>query len=249
MLAQGTMASDENRGLLGHHTQPPDAITSIAPKGLRVYPRSQITPSLGQSDNEIDRWLWDNFEVRRRSADWYMNKYLDCLQGVPDEQSRHLCGMNDSVDAAPPTDVAIQEPHATNRAGTKSRLEISCESLSCDLVAMHETLGQLKRRQLQRRRSVFPIYVSFVASSILSYILCTYAYPWRAAGIFVAANAGIVLCYYSKIWNWHRTIQIGSCQEKVRTLYWSVRRGELGEQNRGNLKEGLLDWNVDSGSV
>ncbi|EHK18752.1 uncharacterized protein TRIVIDRAFT_66788 [Trichoderma virens Gv29-8] len=111
--------------------------------------------------------------------------YGHCLQGVPDEQSRHFCEINDLADAGPSTgadaeeqptsacrdakvlSLAIREPDATNETREESRLRISYDSLTRDLLAMYETLEQLKRRQLRRRSSVLLIYGFFVSLSML----------------------------------------------------------------------------------
>jgi len=52
--------------------------------------RLQSILSLCQTGGEIDGELWDDFEINRRSADRYLNQYLDCLQLLDGERSAHV---------------------------------------------------------------------------------------------------------------------------------------------------------------
>lgn len=53
-----------------------------------VSRRLEAVLSSCQSDSEIDRELWDDLEIHRRSAHTYMNQYLDCLYQVHKQKVR-----------------------------------------------------------------------------------------------------------------------------------------------------------------
>ena len=99
--------STESMALLGHHKRIPDPTvadtTALAPKGSYVSQRLEVILSQCQTDSEIDREMWDDFEIQHRSADTYMNQYLDCLQQVHKEAPGRVYEIDDVDDEAPPT--------------------------------------------------------------------------------------------------------------------------------------------------
>ena len=99
--------STESMALLGQHKRIPDptaadATAALAHKSGYVSQRLEVILSQCQTDSEIDREMWDDFEIHRRSADTYVNQYLDCLQQVHEERSGNVYEI-DFDDEVPPT--------------------------------------------------------------------------------------------------------------------------------------------------
>lgn len=111
MSADGLTVFDESAesmALLGQHKRIPDptaanATAALAYKSDYVSQRLEAVLSQCQADSEIDREMWDDFEIHRRSADTYMNQYLDCLQRVHEERSGRVYEIDDFGDEAHPT--------------------------------------------------------------------------------------------------------------------------------------------------
>lgn len=84
------------------------ALAALTAKIGCVSRRLEELLSSCQSDGEIDRLLWDDLEVLRRSADRYMNQYLDDLEQVHKQQVRHVYEV-DNFDDDPPTGMSTAE--------------------------------------------------------------------------------------------------------------------------------------------
>jgi hypothetical protein len=112
----GFDGSAESMALLGQHERIPDptaadAATALAHKSGPVSERLKVVLSQCQTDSEIDREMWDDFEVHRRSADTYMSKYLDCLQQVHEERPGRVSEIDDFGDEVPPTGTDTENTH------------------------------------------------------------------------------------------------------------------------------------------
>jgi hypothetical protein len=100
--------STESMALLGHYKRIPnptvaDATAALAPKGSYISQRLEVVLSQCQTDSEIDREMWDDFEIQRRSADTYMNQYLDCLEQVREEPPGRVYEIDDVNNEVSPT--------------------------------------------------------------------------------------------------------------------------------------------------
>ncbi|RKK65311.1 hypothetical protein BFJ69_g16400 [Fusarium oxysporum] len=85
----------ERMALLGQRKQDPDpaavdATVVLALQGGFVSQRLEDLLSRCQTDGEIDRELWDDLEIHRRSAHTYIDQYLDLLQQVHEERCSHI---------------------------------------------------------------------------------------------------------------------------------------------------------------
>jgi hypothetical protein len=92
-----------------------DATSALARKSGDVSKRLELVLAQCQTDSEIDRELWDDFEVRRRSAETYINRYLDCLKQVHEERSGQVYEISDPEDEALPTGNYTKDPWYQNR--------------------------------------------------------------------------------------------------------------------------------------
>ncbi|KAH7342969.1 hypothetical protein BKA65DRAFT_587255 [Rhexocercosporidium sp. MPI-PUGE-AT-0058] len=219
----------------------PDPAASDA-TSLDISTRLKLVLAQCQTDSEIDRELWDDFEVHRRSADTYINRYLDCLAQVHEERSRQVYENKDSENEALPTDTDMvargQELDAAGLTRVKWRLKIMSDSLSRDLLAMHETL------ELLRKRASSPSPKKPSPCLCMDFILWQHSYRVGALGV-VTTNVAGVTCYYSfEIWGWLRIDSIQRGQRVVQALLRRLKRGELDEQNRVDL-ESMSFWMVD----
>jgi len=233
----------ESRALLGQRDRIPDpaavdATAALALNSGSVSKRLEDILSKCQTDSEINREMWDDFEIHRRSADTYMNQYLDYLQQLHEERSEHGYEIDNSDDEAPPTDVAAREPdsNATGMTKTQWQLKISHDSLVRDLLAMHETLEFLKTRAAASTNKGAPPMLVLLASAtavLLAWILWENDYREEALGL-VVADVACVACYLS-ICKWHKRDSIESRQGKVDALLRCLQKGEVDERNRADL--------------
>ncbi|KAJ4156261.1 hypothetical protein NW754_007885 [Fusarium falciforme] len=124
-----------------------DATAVLTRQGEFISKRLEDLISQCQTDGEIDRELWDDLEIHRRSADTYIDQYLDSLQQIREERG-NIYEVEDTHNETYPTDVAVRnpDPGAPTMTRAEWRLKISRDSLSRDLLAMYETLDFLKTR-------------------------------------------------------------------------------------------------------
>ncbi|OQU93695.1 hypothetical protein CLAIMM_00174 isoform 2 [Cladophialophora immunda] len=234
LLDQRRMISDPTAG---------DATAALAYKSGYVSQRLEVVLSQCQTDGEIEREMWDDFEIHRRSADTYMSQYLDCLQQVHEERSGHVYEIDDFDDGVPPTDVAARATDSSVATRKEWRLKISRDSLSRDLLAMHETLEFLKTRTAPSpSKGGLPVS-AFSFSAATLWVLWQNS-DYRDAIIALAtAAAGVAYHYSSEMWKWPRARSIEHCQEKTEALFRRLSKGEVDEKDRGLRSISL--WMVD----
>ncbi|KAK4063985.1 uncharacterized protein Triagg1_9313 [Trichoderma aggressivum f. europaeum] len=161
---------DDDLRLFAERNQtPPNVTTALVSRDFYTSPRLQAIISQCQTDDEIERELWEDFEIHRRRADRYLNKYLDCKQLAYDEG--RISEVDDSIEENPVDpyrSIHVQEfstqgdadirmnvgliareayPNAANVTEPHWDLKISSDGLHRDLLAMQETLDFLKRRE------------------------------------------------------------------------------------------------------
>jgi hypothetical protein len=112
-VSTGFHESAESMALLGQHKQIPgpaaaDATAVLAPNSGYVSQRLELFLPQCQGNSEIDREMWDDFEIRRRSVITYINQYLDCLQQVHKARSRHVYEIDELDDEASHTSTSAQ---------------------------------------------------------------------------------------------------------------------------------------------
>lgn len=100
--------SSENMALLMSHqhsllSTPTNTAAVLPNRANPIPPRFELILSQCHTKSEIERKVWDNFEIHRRSADTYMNKYLDCLQLVHEDRCRQVYEVEDSNNESPLT--------------------------------------------------------------------------------------------------------------------------------------------------
>ncbi|KAL2671536.1 hypothetical protein Neosp_014126 [[Neocosmospora] mangrovei] len=143
-----------------------DETVALARQGDFVSHRLEVLISKCQTDGEIDRELWDDLEIHRRSANTYIDQYLDSLQQVH-EGRRNVYEVEDVHDEAFPTVVDLAVRGVSSMARVEWRLKISSDSLMRDLLAMHETLEFLKRRIPEPSKRSLSIGALSVSASIV----------------------------------------------------------------------------------
>ncbi|OAP54434.1 hypothetical protein AYL99_11535 [Fonsecaea erecta] len=237
----------ESTALLGQHRRisdptAADATAALAYKSGYISQRLEVVLSQCQTDGEIDREMWDDFEIHRRSADTYMNQYLDCLQQVQEQRSGHVREIDDLDDGVPPTGKRAPDSSVVTRK--EWRLKISRDALARDLLAMHETLEFLKMRTAPPpRKGALSISALTISAATLGCILWRNSHRKEAIGVLAADVAGVACYYSSEMWKWLRTRSIEHVQENVEALFRRLNRGEVDEQNRG--LHGMSPWMVD----
>ncbi|KAH6608419.1 hypothetical protein Trco_001765 [Trichoderma cornu-damae] len=240
----------EDMALLGQHGRFPDPSVADATGALTyrsgyVSQRLELVLSQCQTDDEIDRELRDDFEVHRRSANRYMNQYLDCLRRVCEERSRHVYEINDDFEVEAPAtmELAAREPDS-GVTREQWRLKISRDCLTRDLLAMQETLEVLKgRADRSPRKSALPISAVSFSTGALSLMLWRSSHPVGAVSLVLANAAAAACCYYSsEVQKWRRVEQIMHYQENIQALQRRLSRGEVDEWNRKDLTEYRLNW-------
>jgi len=226
-----------------------DAASALARKSGDVSKRLKLVLARCQTESEIERQLWDDFEVHRRSADKYINRYLDCLEQVHEERSGQVYEIRDSEDEALPTDTDMvargQELDAVGPTRVKWRLKIMSDSLSLDLLAMDETLDLLRKRgsDPSPKKNPLPASACSVSAGILSFILWQHSHRVGALGVATINVAGVACYYSSEVWGWLRTDSIQRGQGDVKALLRRLKRGELDERNRMDLESASF-WMV-----
>ncbi|OHF01532.1 hypothetical protein CORC01_03288 [Colletotrichum orchidophilum] len=138
--------TSEAVALVGQPNLIPDPTMADSTSALVRYSggfsqRLQVILSNCQTETETERELWDDVEIHRRSADMYMDQYLDHLQKVHAERPRHVHTIENSDD-----EVSTMGLNSADMTREQWRLMISRDSLARDLLAMHETLEYLKPR-------------------------------------------------------------------------------------------------------
>ncbi|KAI8713757.1 hypothetical protein NCS52_01221200 [Fusarium sp. LHS14.1] len=222
-----------------------DATVALARQGDFVSHRLEVLISKCQTDGEIDRELWDDLEIHRRSANTYIDQYLDSLQQVH-EGRRNVYEVEDVHDEAFPTDLAVRSPDSGVSSMTRVewRLKISSDSLVRDLLAMRETLEFLKRRIPEPSKRSLSIGALSVSASIVV-IMWSDWYPVEALGLLTMNMASLAVYYSSPVMlGWLRTESIERYQGKVEALLRRLKKNELDEENREGLS-GMWCWMVE----
>ncbi|KAL6697681.1 hypothetical protein J3F84DRAFT_369672 [Trichoderma pleuroticola] len=241
---------DDHLELFAEQNQPaPNVATALVSRDFYTSPRLQAIISQCQTDDEIERELWEDFEVHRRRADRYLNDYLDCLQLVYDEG--RITEVDDSTEENPEDpyrSLIAREfyPNTATLTEPQWDLKISFDKLNRDLLAMQETLELLKRREPRGKfilnNIVYPVAKISVAATFHLGLLCRSYNLWRdhyygVAACWFGANIIPAGSYYSWMRNGVRPMTIGGCQQKVLALYTDLKRRQLNERNRRDLQD------------
>lgn len=103
MSPDNSVDSAESIALLSQYEQLPNPTASDSTPVLgrqsgQLSPRLEVILSQCQTENEIDREMWDDFEVHRRFADTYLKQYLDYSELMHAQRSRHVHEINEFDD-------------------------------------------------------------------------------------------------------------------------------------------------------
>ncbi|KAK3934626.1 hypothetical protein QBC46DRAFT_399364 [Diplogelasinospora grovesii] len=126
--------------------------------------------------------IWTEFEVRRRSAEYYLNRYFECMDRI----TTSVFASGD-LDPPSPSEALSSRASPDGERGLM-RLKIYTDSLLRDLIAMEETLA---RAQGIHDSAKPPIFSPIPAVWTLGCSLSAIAVPVRA--VVGASIAGAVV--------------------------------------------------------
>ncbi|KAF6827854.1 hypothetical protein CPLU01_08873 [Colletotrichum plurivorum] len=216
--------------LLGQHEQIPEPTTALSPYATphssEISHPLQVIISQCQTETEIQRELWDDFEIHRRSAAMHLRLYLDHLQKTHAERPRHVYEFEDSED-----DETI--PMGTTRE--QWRLKIARDTLSRDLLAMQETLEMLTTRA-PFSPSGRVLHASTLSASAVVLLLWESSHGREALVIVAAYVAGFIGYNWSSVWKSFEAVAIGSCRRKIEELHRRLPLHRVDERDPESLQ-------------
>ncbi|KAM5354747.1 hypothetical protein ACJ41O_001394 [Fusarium nematophilum] len=218
-MDQNGHAADENTTLAG----PPQR--AVGPRGAPAAPFWNLA-----SPTENGGYIWELFEVCRRSANRYLMQYFDCLDRIRASSAE--------VDAHG----RLQEIVTCEGSGTDSdvwRLKISHDSAVRDLNTLDKILDKAREEGKPPGRAVFPgVAVWTLACSIFALTV-----PNRVPLAFfkVGALAGALLFTFRPLWKPPRVDRLGTVQSKVQGLIQSFGEGTMQQRDRGEVLISPMD--------
>ncbi|KAK4183630.1 hypothetical protein QBC35DRAFT_477978 [Podospora australis] len=234
---QSTASQDETQG---------EADWAIVESSHSVSPEPQQHQQLQPKDQQYENRMsaidgaaiWRVFELRRRSAEYYVNQYLDYLA---DDFCSSDDDDDDDDDEQPSTSLAASDSKMT------TRLKISADTAIRDLKAMENIISDVQGiLAIQSKPKVSPATV--VCTTALGAIPCLLIAPVKV----VLAAAALVTAGYTvppKLFYWGQDVGLERSKSRVKALRVAFEEHDIetlqSHWYQGDLGPGSfmsLDW-------
>ncbi|RSL44975.1 hypothetical protein CEP54_014471 [Fusarium duplospermum] len=197
-----------------------------------------------EQDSSLDPDAWKEFEVRRRSAEYYLSRYLESLDRIG-----QTCV---DSDMSPPQALSIPSQMQTDR--DVARLKISSDTAIRDLIVMERILYQIQENSRLHSQTVSHVAAICPSHTVTArlYAVSAVTIPVKvAAGLSaVGAVAGTLFLTAPPVLRTIQSHNVGNALTRVQNLKRAFTERTIGEGNLHDLDQSrfsFLKWAMSTG--
>ncbi|KAK1825797.1 hypothetical protein QBC39DRAFT_365958 [Podospora conica] len=206
-----------------------DALTSSDLTSL--FPQLNSTRGWRTASNGEE--LWTKFEVRRESAEYYLNLYFECMDSISADSASYDYGTMDE----PPPDAMLHptcSPPDGPRNNTMTKLKIYCDTILRELIVMEEIALFVQQAYASLDEPVIP------PTTTIWTLGCCLTAAFNSSAVIVATSAlgalaGGVALVAPPAWRAYHTKKLQDTVASLRDLKKTVADGLDPARHRHSL--------------